>query len=241
MLLSIVVPAYNEESYLSDCLSYVQAEVGRYTENGLIEVLVVDNASTDRTAEVAGSFAGVRVVREPQKGLTRARQKGLMEASGDILAFIDADTRMPEGWIGRLLESFSQNSRVVCVSGPYIYYDSRRLERILIRLYWIFLAVPSYWITRYMAVGGNFAAKREALLRIDGFDTNIAFYGEDTNIARRLAAVGKVWFRMSMPMYTSPRRLHTEGLFRTALKYAAHFLYEVILKRPTTGSYRDVR
>lgn len=241
MLLSIVIPAYNEEEYLGECLSYVQAELRHYAKDGLIEVLVVDNASTDRTGEIARSFTGVRVVREPQKGLTRARQKGLSEARGDILAFIDADTRMPQGWISQLLGSFSQDPRVVCVSGPYIYYDARWLERILIRLYWILLAMPSYWITRYMAVGGNFAAKKEALLRIDGFDTNIAFYGEDTNIARRLAAVGKVWFRMSMPMHTSPRRLHTEGLFRTALKYATHFLYEVIIKRPVTSDYRDVR
>lgn len=241
MLLSIVIPAYNEQNYLGECLWHVQAEIERCPTFNPIEVIVVDNASTDRTAEVARSFPGVRVVHEAQKGLTRARQKGLSEANGEILAFIDADTRMPESWIRHLLESFSSNERIVCVSGPYIYYDARWFERILVRVYWFFLALPSYWITRYMAVGGNFAARKNALVRIGGFDTDIAFYGEDTNIARRLAAVGVVWFRMSLPMYTSSRRLHTEGLLRTALKYAANFLSEVIFKRPITGSYRDVR
>lgn len=241
MLLSIAIPAYNEENYLGDCLDAVQAEIKRCAQADSIEVVVVDNASTDRTGEIARSFPGVRVVYEAQKGLTRARQKGLSEANGEILAFIDADTLMPENWIYHLLDSFSKDERVVCVSGPYIYHDARWFECILIRLYWIILAVPSYWITRYMVVGGNFAARKDALLRIGGFDTNIAFYGEDTNIARRLSAIGIVWFRMSLPMYTSSRRLRAEGLLRTALKYAANFLAEVIFKRPVTSSYRDVR
>jgi len=108
-------------------------------------------------------------------------------------------------------------------------------------MYWLFLAEPTYWLTRYMVVGGNFAAKRSALIEIGGFDTAIAFYGEDTNIARRLSAAGKVKFMMSLPMYTSARRLHAEGLTVTALRYAVNFLAEVVLKRPVTDQYQDVR
>ncbi len=71
--------------------------------------------------------------------------------------------------------------------------------------------------------------------------TNIAFYGEDTNIARRLKAAGKVKFVMQLPMHTSARRLHAEGLMAMALKYGANFLGEVVLKRPVTDRYDDVR
>lgn len=241
MHLSIVVPAYNEEKYLPGCLEWVLAEIRRSPDPTGVEVIVVDNASTDRTAEVARSFQGVRVVHEPEKGLTRARQKGLIEARGEIVAYVDADTRMPPGWIARVLRSFASNGRVVCVSGPYIYYDASLLERLLVRLYWIFLATPAYWMTRYMVVGGNFAAKKSALEEIGGFDTDIAFYGEDTNIARRLHAAGKVKFVMRLPMHTSSRRLHAEGLWATAMRYAANFLSEVVLKRPVTRSYQDVR
>lgn len=217
------------------------AEVARSADPASIEVLVVDNASTDRTAEVARSFPGVRVVEEPQKGPTRARQKGLSEARGTILAYIDADTRMPQGWIARVLRAFAVNRRVVCVSGPCIYYDATPLERALVRLYWIFLAVPAYWVTRYMVVGGNFAARKGPLIEIGGFDTAIAFYGDDTNIARRLRVAGKVQFTLRLQMHTSSRRLHAEGLWVTALRYAANFLSEATLSRPVTRSYRDVR
>jgi glycosyltransferase involved in cell wall biosynthesis len=241
MRLTIAIPAYNEQKYISACLEHVLADVHRAVEGDSIEVLVIDNASTDGTGEIAAAFSGVRVVREPIKGLTRARQRALTEARGEVLAFVDADTRMPSGWIRRVLKSFADDQKVVCVSGPYIYYDASKLERFLIFLYWVFLATPVYWMTRYMVVGGNFAAKKAALQDIGGFDVNIAFYGEDTNIARRLFAAGKVKFILRLPMLTSSRRLHKEGLWRTAFKYVTNFLSEVIFKRPATDAYQDVR
>lgn len=239
--LSIVIPAYNEEKYLPACLNDVLAEVARSRDPDDIEVLVVDNASTDATAAIADAMPGVSVVHEPVKGLTRARQAGLEAASGDIIAFVDADTRMPAGWIGRVLRAFERTPNVVCVSGPYIYYDAAPWQRAMVRLYWIFLASPAYWMTRYMVVGGNFAVRRSALKEIGGFDTSIAFYGEDTNIARRLKATGRVKFLLRLPMPTSSRRLAAEGITSTAFKYAANFLGEAVLKRPLTEEYRDIR
>ncbi|MDE2346038.1 MAG: glycosyltransferase family 2 protein [Gammaproteobacteria bacterium] len=240
MGLSIIVPAYNEEKFISACLEHIRADIQRCATDS-VEVLVIDNASTDNTAKIAASFPGVRVVHEGRKGLTRARQAALESAQGEILAFVDADTRMPPGWIRRVLDFYASDPRLVCISGPYRYYDAPALNRMFVGLYWTLLAVPTYWITRYMAVGGNFAAKKTALMEIGGFDTDIEFYGEDTNIARRLSKAGKVRFSMRLHMPTSFRRLHAEGLWRTALKYVANFLSEVVLKRPVTRSYRDIR
>jgi glycosyltransferase involved in cell wall biosynthesis len=241
MRLSIVIPAYNEQNYLPSCLEQVLAEVRRCPCPDEVEVLVVDNASDDATAEVAARVPGVRVVHEPVKGLTRARQAGLEAAAGDLIGYVDADTRMPPGWIAQVLRIFGRHPEVVCVSGPYIYYDAARWTQAMVRLYWILLATPAYWVTRYMVVGGNFAARRSALEQIGGFDTGIAFYGEDTNIARRLAATGKVKFLLRLPMRTSSRRLRAEGLAKTSGKYVANFVSEVVLKRPVTQAYRDIR
>jgi glycosyltransferase involved in cell wall biosynthesis len=241
MRLSIVIPAYNEQDYLPGCLEQVLAEVRRCPHPEMVEVLVVDNASIDDTAEVARRMPGVRVVHEPHKGLTRARQAGLLAATGDLLGYVDADTRMPPGWIDRVMRTFERHPNVVCVSGPYIYYDAKRWQRAMVRMYWIFLASPAYWMTRYMVVGGNFAARRSALEQIGGFDTEIAFYGEDTNIARRLSKAGKVKFMLRLPMRTSSRRLRAEGMAATAGKYVANFVSEVVLKRPVTQGYRDIR
>lgn len=240
MRLSIVVPAYNEEAYLPACLEALQAEISRSGGAATAEIVVVDNASTDRTAEVAVEY-GARVVREPAKGLTRARQCGLAAARGALVAYVDADTRVPAGWIERLMQEFSADPRVVCVSGPCTYYDGSRRERLLARVYWTLLAMPTYRVTRYMVLGGNFAATRSALLAIGGFDTTIAFYGEDTNIARRLHAAGRVKFTRRLCVATSARRLQREGVLATAGRYVLNFLSEALLRRPVTRSYSDVR
>lgn len=241
MKLSVIVPAYNEEAYLNDCLQCVCAELRATHERGPFEIILVDNASTDRTAQIAGSFRDVRVVREPRKGLTRARQRGFDAANGEILAYVDADTRMPPGWLGQVLDLYESRDRVVCVSGPYVYHDLSPMKKTLVRLYWRLLAMPMYRLTGYMAVGGNFAASRQALVKIGGFDTTISFYGEDTDIARRLSRVGEVVFDMGLVMQTSARRLQAEGFVRTAIRYALNFIVVVVLKRPLTTRYRDVR
>ena len=239
--LSVVVPAYNEEAYLANCLEAITTELTASAALGPFEIIVVDNGSTDRTADVAAIFPGVVVAFEPRKGLTQARTRGLETARGTLLAYVDADTRMPPGWISRVLDAFDQDSRTVCVSGPYVYHDVSAVKATLVRLYWRLLAKPVYRLTRYMVVGGNFAARADALAAIGGFDTTIPFYGEDTDLARRLSRVGPVVFDMDLVMPTSARRLHVEGFAATALRYAANFCAEVVVGKPLTTRYRDIR
>ena len=95
MRLSIVVPAYNEEAYLPDCLESILIQTRDLAEPA--EIIVVNNASTDRTPEVALGYPGVRVVDEPRKGLTFARQAGYAASTGDLVANVDSDSRRA-GW-----------------------------------------------------------------------------------------------------------------------------------------------
>ncbi len=234
MKISLVIPAYNEEKYISACLESVM-------KNGaeLFEIIVIDNASTDGTAHVALGFPNVKVVSQPEKGLTKARQKGLEEATGDIIAYIDADTKMPEGWV-QTVSSVMKNNAVVCVSGPYRYYDASAPTNFLAKLYFI-LTYGIYLLTGYVVIGGNFAAKKSALLEIGGFDETIAFYGEDTDIARRLHTVGKVVFTSRLHIDTSARRFHGEGLVLTVGRYVRNFFSIVFRKKPVTNEYKDIR
>lgn len=236
MRISLIIPAYNEEKYIGACLeSVVQNASGI-----LHEIIVINNASTDKTQKIAQSFPGVRVVSEMEKGLTKARQRGLVEASGDILAFIDADTRMPKGWAEKMRSAFEKNEWTVCASGPYVYHDVSKITKHGVKLYW-HLASIIYRVTGYLAVGGNFAAKKSALLSIGGFDTTINFYGEDTDIARRLHKVGKVHFSHKLYILTSGRRFAGEGIFMTASRYMRNFFSVVIGGKPVTKEYTDIR
>jgi len=235
--ISLVIPAYNESKYIRACLEHVLKN-----SHGLLsEIIVVDNASTDNTAQIAAQFSEVKVVREEKKGLPFARQRGWLMATGDVLAYIDADTHMPTGWCSTITREFSKDKTLACLSGPYSYYDLPSWQQLLIRGYWLILARPMYFFTKYMAVGGNFAISRYALEKMQGFDTSIDFYGEDTDIARRASRFGHVKFKFDFIMPTSGRRLSGQGVLKTMILYIFNFFTEVLFKRPVTKKYIDIR
>ncbi len=235
MKLSFIIPAHNEEAYIGNCLkSIFDATKNKFTD---FEIIVVNNASTDRTKEVAAAFPGVIVVDEPNKGLTKARQKGLTEAKGDWLAYLDADTRLPEHWLDLLMSVIKRNPKMVSFSGPYRYYDASKIREKILNLLWQISAPITYRLVGYMVLGGNFVAKKEALLSMGGFDTTIKFYGEDTNLARRLHRVGDVIFDMKFFIYSSSRRFKDQGLLKISAIYAINFFWEVIFHRPFTKAY----
>ena len=237
MNISIVVPAYNEEKYIGDCLKSITAN----RTGDILEIIVIDNASTDSTFDIAKTFPGVRVVQEPQKGLTRARQRGLMEAKGDLVAYLDADTRMPPGWAAIVMKEFAKRPNMVSLSGPFRYYDLPQLKKALAEGLWMLTAMPIFWAIGFMVLGANFVAKRTVLLQIGGFDTTIAFYGEDTNIAWRLSKVGTARFDMHFFIIGSGRRLIEEGIVRTFWRYAMNYLSTALYHKPLTQPYNDIR
>ena len=244
MILSFVVPAFNEERYLSDCLRSIVRETAGIRE--LVEIIVVNNASTDRTRAVALSFPGVRVVDEPHKGLPQARQAGFLASTGRLVANVDADSRLPQGWVAEVLRQFETDPSLAALSGPLIYYDLNLLERVLVRSFYA-LGWMSYVLNRHvlrvgsMVQGGNVVIARPALERIGGFNLSISFYGEDTDIARRLHEVGRVLFTFDLKMFSSARRLKKEGMLRMAARYSMNYFWTTFFKRPFTEQHIDVR
>jgi len=110
---SIVIPAYNEERLLAECLRSL-AELD-YPRNKF-EIILVNNNSTDRTREIAQSFIGVKTVDEPKQGYVHALSKGCREAKGEILVFTDADTMVQPDWLQQYEQAYL-DSEVVCACG----------------------------------------------------------------------------------------------------------------------------
>ena len=244
MRLSFVIPAYNEEAYLPACLDAIFAQIKDVP--GGAEVIVVNNASTDRTREVALGYPGVKLVDEPQKGLTFARQAGFKACSGELIANVDSDSRLTEGWVETVLQAFDTEPMLVAISGPLVYYDLLPRQRFSVQIfYWV--AFMIYVLNRYilragsMVQGGNFVLKRSALESIGGFDTTISFYGEDTDIARRMNRVGKVEFNLKLKMFSSARRLKQEGMLTIAWRYTINYFWTTFRKKPFTEEYTDHR
>ena len=116
VLISFVVPAYNEEVLIASCLASIQAEIAR--TGCRAEIIVVDNNSTDGTRRIASSVPGVIVVDEPQRGLVQARRAGCLAARGELIANIDADTMLTEGWLCTALAEFSRSPDLVALERP---------------------------------------------------------------------------------------------------------------------------
>jgi glycosyltransferase involved in cell wall biosynthesis len=242
MRISVIVCAHNEARTLPACLYSLLAQTRPPDE-----VLVVNNASTDDTRAVAQEIPGVRVVDEPRKGLVVARETGRREARGNLLAYLDADCRAPITWLERIARHFERDRDLIALSGPYRFYDWDVWGRLLIRAYDVTLAPATQVLVKHVLrlgsifYGGNFAVRRSALEQIGGFDTSIEFHGEDTNLGRRLFAVGKVSLKYDCYLYTSARRYVAMGKGAVIRLYVRNFTSELLHRRPKDTSHVDVR
>lgn len=240
--ISVIVCAHNEARYLPACLYSLLAQSRRPDD-----ILVIDNASTDTTGEVARAVPGVRVIDEPRKGLTVARETGRRCASGDLLVYLDADCRAPLTWLERVERRFLTDPHLLALSAPYRFYDWDWRGRLLIRAYDVTLAPATQLLVKYVLgigtifYGGNFAVRREGLELIGGFDTSIEFHGEDTNVGRRLHRIGKVTLVQDCYLYTSARRYRAMGKGAVIRLYFRNFTSELLHHRPKDSTHLDVR
>ncbi len=117
MKISIVIPVYNEAEQLGACLEAIAQQTVKP-----LEVIVVDNNSTDGTTAIAESYDFVTLLHEPKQGVVHARTHGFDAARGDIIARIDADTLLPRSWIGQVQRIF-EDKTVDAVSGAPHYHD----------------------------------------------------------------------------------------------------------------------
>ena len=241
---SFVIPAHNEQALLPRTLAAIKSEIARVGCGA--EIIVVDNASTDDTAVIAGAVPGVTVVPEPRKGLSQARQSGFLASTGRLVANIDADTILPQGWLAKVLREFERDPELVALSGPYIYYDAPMRVRTFARIFYT-IGWCTYACNRFvlrvgsMLQGGNFVVTRAALNQIGGFDPAFTFYGEDTDAARRLHRVGGVKFTFGLPAFSSGRRLAGDGLWATGMRYSVNYLWATFKHKPYTQTSRDYR
>ena len=244
LLISFVVPAYNEEALIASCLAAIQAEIAR--TGCRAEIIVVNNNSTDGTRRIASSIPGVGIVDEPQRGLVQARRAGCRAANGQLIANIDADTMLTDGWLRTALEEFSRSPDLVALSGPCIYYDLPRSAQFVAVVFYR-IAFVTYLLIRFvlgagsMIQGGNFIVSKSALEAAGGFNSGFRFYGEDTDLARRLSKVGPVKFSLRLPALSSGRRFVAEGLIRAGLRYAVNYAWTIFFRHPFTLTWLDVR
>lgn len=220
MRISVVIPAYNEQELLPSCLAAVLPQVRALAG----ECIVVDNTSTDRTADIARQ-AGCRVIHEPRPGVVFALQRGLHEATGDIVAFTDADTVIGPRWLEVVRTGFS-NQQTVAITGPVVFAGFRLLSA------WRFFY-------RSILLGSNMAVRRTDGIAVGGFDAryNLA---SDIAFGWALRSRGMITYLPAMRVTTSSRRFQAKP-FSTGFRYVLNHLWMVSFHRPLFWHFTPIR
>jgi glycosyltransferase involved in cell wall biosynthesis len=174
--ISVIVPSYNDAELLHGCLEAIAAQ-----SRPADEVIVVDNASEDNTADVAIA-AGARVVHEARRGILSATSAGFDAATGDLLLRLDADSVPPVDWIARVAEAFESDPDLDALSGPGDYYGSSRLV---------------HWVAEHVYIG--------AYSRIVG-----ALLGHPVLFGSNLALSASAWHDVRSRVHRETREVHDD-------------------------------
>jgi len=213
--LTIIVPAFNEADYLPATVNAIQvaAEHLHTHSDAEVEVVVVDNNSTDDTAAIART-AGAAVVHEPVQGIARARNAGARHAQGDVLVFVDADALVSPALLEAIHDAMSDPS---CIGGGVdVEYQPRRRSMRLYLSAWRLLG------RRMRLVQGATQFCRRSVFEQVGGYAEQAWIGEDVDFYRsmeRLArsAGGVVRFIEQPRVQASARRFDKWPLWKTLL------------------------
>jgi glycosyltransferase involved in cell wall biosynthesis len=231
---SVVIPAHNEQDYLVACLDSLQKQtVACY------EIIVVDNASTDRTADIARSFPNVTVISEKRLGVLHARTTGFNHANGDIIARSDADCHIDADWVERIQQHFALHHETAAITGPFAYYDlpaqniCKKLENTMRTKLYQHADHPCF------LAGANMALRREVWQEVRTILCQSETLHEDLDIAIHLNELNHgITFDSKLNVMTSARRLNTRTKdFYTYMKmyehtYNMHNIHSPTLKVP---------
>lgn len=200
---AVVIPCRNDASFLDACLRALAGQT-----RPADAVIVVDNDSTDDSADVARRH-GARVVVEPQHGIWPAAAKGYDEALGfDIIARLDADSRPHPDWISRIVQAFVSDPHLGVLTGGAEFYGSSPLVHYLGR-HW-YIGGGTFWVRQWLGVplvfGSNFAMRSAVWERIrDRVDRTNPRIHDDLDLTIHLRPADGVRYDPDLRMPVSAR------------------------------------
>jgi glycosyltransferase involved in cell wall biosynthesis len=223
---SVVIPAYNEAAFLGTCIDSLQAQDFREP----YEIIVVDNNSTDGTADLARS-RGATVVHEARTGVCPARQSGTAAARGEIVVSTDADTVFSPGWLSCIDQAFGDDPGRVAVAGPCRFVDPPWWGPVYTGVLFGVVSLVARITGRILYVTATNIAFRKSAWT--GYDVEASQGGDELGLLRRLRARGSVAFVRGNPTFTSSRRLHRGLAYNIVVTCLYYYLLGYALNRLT--------
>ncbi len=190
-LISVVIPAYNCEKTISQTL---QGALNQDYQ-GAVEIVVVDDGSTDRTAAMVKAHKSIRYVYQKNAGPAAARNRGFYESKGEIVFFTDADCAPENNWMSKALSHFDDSS-VGVVSGSYGIANENNILARAIHKEIIFRHKCHMPVFPKSFGSYNFCIRRDAFEKAKGFNESYPFAsGEDNDLSYKILKLGyKIYF-----------------------------------------------
>jgi len=213
--ISVIIPAFNEACYLPETLDRLRVAERYLTTraDAMVEFIVVDNASTDRTAECART-GGATVVLEPEHNIAKVRNAGAALARHDVLLFLDADTLAPADLLFRIALAMSDPA---CVGGAVdaVHKPADPLVRAYLGLW------RGLGLLAGMAQGACHFCSRSVFRDLGGYDETV-YMGEDVHFYWRMKRAARrgglrTCFIRDTQVVPSPRRFDHWPLWRTLI------------------------
>ncbi|MFQ5406101.1 MAG: glycosyltransferase [Candidatus Micrarchaeia archaeon] len=232
-LVSVVVPALNEEKYIRNCLESLKKQ----DYKGEYEIIVSDGLSTDDTALISRKYAD-KVVFEKSRTIAAGRQKGVSVAKGKIIAFTDADSQVPPDWLSRLVAPFD-DKEVVCTYGSVFLYDGTALDRFIAKYIFLFFMHVMQVFGKPNGAGSNMAFRKTTFKKVGGFNIDLAA-GEDLDLLRKLKKHGKIVFASDAKVFVSSRRMKKWGYLKFLLFHMSN-MFKVQFEGKAEKTYEPIR
>lgn len=231
-LISVVIPAYNEEKYIRDSLESLKKQT--FTN---FEIIVTNNNSSDKTAEIARKF-GAEVVLEKEQGYVFALNTGLKSARGEIIAVTDADTIVPSHWLASITRAF-EDPQVAAVTGPLKHKTkSVVIDEVAFFLYCLFLRI-NFLVGKPHMSGPSMAIRKSVFEKIGGLNIKYQI-SADVELGLQARKYGKVLLIQDLTVLASPRRWKN-GIINEFLRYTQAYFAAVWFGIPPHGRQKPVR
>ncbi len=211
-MISVIIPTFNEEENIAQCLVSLTHQTVPRTE---YEIIVVDGGSKDDTCGIAGKYAD-KVFNQTSKKVGGARNDGIMEAKGEIVATTDADCILPPNWIELIKKDF-QDENLVQLYGPVYPIEVGIGNKFSLLLANTFSRVGYYSQTFYYTLGCNTAFRKDAFIKAGMYRCIDA--GDDLEIALRMKDQGKVVFDGRLKVGFSMRRYEQYGTLKSLYEW----------------------
>jgi glycosyltransferase involved in cell wall biosynthesis len=207
MKFSIIVPTYQEEGCIEQCLRSITQQDYNRTE---YEIIISDAHSTDLTVEKAQQYT-CKIINNDRRGIAYGRNAGAHSASGDILVFVDADATLAPDFLSQLATTFI-NHNVVAATGIAHPSDGKLLPRLVYFGTYILVKLFAFWGV-YLFPGICVAYRRSAFETAKGFREDFGIV-EDLDLSRQISQLGICRINKKARAFVSTRRLE-KHLFST--------------------------